>query len=159
MEYAVIAELLRRGFDVYMTLVDDQQIDCILRFGNNPPVYTDVQIKARSLQAKNTGMFASMKVLKPRENFIFIFYDEEIDTHWVMSSLDLMQEGNTIKSGPNIGKVKISFANKRVDGIWRTRPKFFEYENDFSRLIPNGCGWQQRNNGGGRYQRPTSATL
>lgn len=30
-EYVAIAELLRRGFDVYMTLVDDQQIDCIIR--------------------------------------------------------------------------------------------------------------------------------
>ena len=30
-EYVAIAELLRRGLDVYMTLVDDQQIDCIIR--------------------------------------------------------------------------------------------------------------------------------
>ena len=27
-EYSVIAELLKRGFDVYMTLVDDQGIMC-----------------------------------------------------------------------------------------------------------------------------------
>jgi len=30
-EYVVIGELLKRGFDVYKTLVDDQQIDCVLR--------------------------------------------------------------------------------------------------------------------------------
>lgn len=30
-EYIAVAELLRRGFDVYMTLVDDQQIDCAFR--------------------------------------------------------------------------------------------------------------------------------
>lgn len=30
-EYIAVAELLRRGFDVYMTLVDDQQIDCVIR--------------------------------------------------------------------------------------------------------------------------------
>ena len=30
-EYSVIAELLKRGFDVYMTLVDDQGIDCVVR--------------------------------------------------------------------------------------------------------------------------------
>jgi hypothetical protein len=28
-ESIAVAELLRRGFDVSMTLVDDQQIDCI----------------------------------------------------------------------------------------------------------------------------------
>jgi len=30
-EYIAVAELLRRNYDVYMTLVDDQQIDCIVR--------------------------------------------------------------------------------------------------------------------------------
>lgn len=30
-EFIAVAELLRRGFDVYMTQVDDQQIDCIIR--------------------------------------------------------------------------------------------------------------------------------
>jgi len=33
-EYIVVAELLKRGFDVYMTLVDDQGIDCIIRLDN-----------------------------------------------------------------------------------------------------------------------------
>ena len=30
-EYIAVAQLLQRGHDVYMTLVDDQQIDCIIR--------------------------------------------------------------------------------------------------------------------------------
>jgi len=51
-EYIAIAELLRRGYDVYMTLVDDQQIDCVVRVEvNSHPVYIDVQIKARSADA------------------------------------------------------------------------------------------------------------
>jgi hypothetical protein len=36
-EYAGVAEMLRRGFDVYMTLVDDHQIDCIIRQGKKGP--------------------------------------------------------------------------------------------------------------------------
>lgn len=32
-EFGAIAELLRRGYDVYVTLVDDQGIDCIVRQG------------------------------------------------------------------------------------------------------------------------------
>lgn len=31
LEFYVISELLKRGFDVYMTLVDDKGIDCIIR--------------------------------------------------------------------------------------------------------------------------------
>ena len=36
-EMVVFGELLRRGYDVYLTLVDDQQIDCIVRFGDRDP--------------------------------------------------------------------------------------------------------------------------
>ena len=51
-EYIAVAELLRRGFDVYMTLVDDQQIDCIVRQEKNGKLrYLDLQIKARSADA------------------------------------------------------------------------------------------------------------
>ena len=53
-EYIAIAELLKRGHDVYMTLVDDQQIDCIIRRGDHD--YIDLQIKARS----DDGNFAAM---------------------------------------------------------------------------------------------------
>jgi hypothetical protein len=49
-EFGAIAELLRRGYDVYLTLVDDQGIDCIIRQG--PGSYFDVQIKARSKESK-----------------------------------------------------------------------------------------------------------
>lgn len=48
-EYVAVAELLRRDFDVYMTLVDDPQIDCIIRQEVNGHLrYVDIQIKARS---------------------------------------------------------------------------------------------------------------
>lgn len=56
------------GYDVYLTLVDDQQIDCIIRFGDrDPPVYVDIQIKARSEAAKNPGTFAAMEIRRPRQ--------------------------------------------------------------------------------------------
>ena len=45
-EFVVIAELLKHGFDVYLTLVDDQGIDCVVRL--NETKYLDIQIKARS---------------------------------------------------------------------------------------------------------------
>lgn len=52
-EFSAIAELMKRNYDVYLTLVDDQQIDCILRLEREPyPVYVDIQIKARSKQLR-----------------------------------------------------------------------------------------------------------
>jgi hypothetical protein len=60
-EYIAVAELLKRRFDVYMTLVDDQQIDCVVRLPGSPPSYVDLQIKARSKNAQNASTFAAME--------------------------------------------------------------------------------------------------
>lgn len=133
-EFVAIAELLRRGYDVYMTLVDDQQIDCVVRLDREPPVYLDVQIKARSRSAKNPGTFAAMEVRNPRPNFFFIFYSEAIDTYWVMPSLDVVQYANVGKSGKNVGKHRIVFVNQHISGEFVPRPKWDQYRNSFDLL-------------------------
>lgn len=141
-EYIIIAELLRRGYDVYQTLVDDQQIDCIIRKGDKNPRYVDIQIKARSkgCQPKDAARFAGMTIKNPRENYFFIFYSEQVDKIWVIPSLDIVNRGegriaslNT--EGQNKGKYSINMAghssqnDKAIsDGI--TSKRFEKYEND-----------------------------
>lgn len=133
-ENIAVAELLKRGFDVYMTLVDDQQIDCIVRQEKNGQLrYLDIQIKARSKEAKNPGTFSAMEIRQPRENFFFIFYSELINTYWVVPSLDLIKEANIAKSGDNKGKYKIVFVNLNKAGV-KPRPRFKRYENAFELL-------------------------
>ena len=141
-EYIAVAELLRRGFDVYMTLVDDQQIDCIVRQEKNGKLrYLDIQIKARSVDSEHAATFAALTVRDPRPNFWFIFYSEatgEGGTYWVMPSLDLAQMANVNKGGQdqqgkNKGKLTIKFANKNKSG-WKPRPKFTAYQNAFHLL-------------------------
>lgn len=78
--HMAVAELQRRGFDLYMTPVDDQQIDCAVRLAETPPRYIDVQIKARSKDAKNASTFSAMKMVDPRDSFVFIFYSEPCGT-------------------------------------------------------------------------------
>ena len=88
-EYIAIAELLRLGFDVYMTLVDDQQIDCIIRQEIEGHLrYLDIQIKARSKDCSidNAGRFAAMEIRSPHENFYYIFYSEQANTYWIVPS-------------------------------------------------------------------------
>ena len=130
-EYIATAELLRRGHDVYMTLVDDQQIDCIVRVPETPPRYIDVQIKARSSKAKQASTFAGMEIREPRPNFYFMFFVEACDSYWIFPSEDLVQLANTNKSGENAGKKRIVLANKRRDGRWTPRPKWEAYRNNF----------------------------
>ena len=79
-EFIAIAELLKRGFDVNIPLVDDQQIDCIIRkIVNKKSVYIDIQIKARSKDCKpyDAARFAAMTIT-PRKNYFFIFYSEQL---------------------------------------------------------------------------------
>jgi hypothetical protein len=133
-EYIAVAELLRRDYDVYMTLVDDQQIDCVIRQEIDGQLrYLDIQIKARSEDAKNPGTFAAMEIRQPRENFFFIFYSEKINTYWIVPSLELINAANQNKEGKNKGKYRIVFVNTVKDGF-KSRPKFKQYENAFDLL-------------------------
>jgi hypothetical protein len=73
-EYIAVAELLKQGRDVYMTLVDDQQIDCVIRQEKDGQLrYLDIQIKARSKDARQPGTFAAMEIRQPREIFFLLF--------------------------------------------------------------------------------------
>ncbi len=134
-EFAAMAELLKRNYDVYSTLVDDQQIDCIIRLDREPyPIYVDVQIKARSKTAKNPGTFAAMEIRKPRPNFYFIFYSEAADQYWVMPSLEVAKLATRNKSGKAIGRYRIVFTNTSVRGEVRPRPKWEKWRNNFELL-------------------------
>lgn len=66
-EHLVFAELLKRGFDTYLPIVDDKGVDCIIR--NNDGTHFDVQIKGR----KETWIFTFGHV-EARSNYFFILY-------------------------------------------------------------------------------------
>jgi len=65
-----------------MTLVDDQQIGCVVRVEvDSHPMYIDAQVKARSTDAEQPGTFAALMVRDPRPNFMFVFYSEDTGTY------------------------------------------------------------------------------
>jgi hypothetical protein len=111
-EYTAIAALLRRGFDVYMTLVDDQGIDCIVRLDEHR--YVDIQIKARSLTAKQPSFFAAMS-FKPRDNLFFIFYTEKSDQIWVMPSNHVSELSYRNLNGKNKGKQSVRLPSTSIN--------------------------------------------
>ncbi len=136
-EYVVIAELLRRGFDVYQTLVDDQGIDCIIRREKDGKLeYLDIQIKARSKDCnpKNAGRFVPLDVPNPRPNYYFIFYSEQANAFWVVPSVELVKAARQNKTGQNQGRYSINFCNVRADSTVVPRPKFDCYKNRFDLL-------------------------
>jgi hypothetical protein len=135
-EYMAVAELLRRGHDVYMTLVDDQQIDCIVRREKDGRIrYLDIQIKARSADCdpKNAGRFAAMKIRHPRKNFFYIFYSDQAKKYWIIPSLKLIKEARRNKAGLNKGNYTIDLCNANSKGIY-PKPRFQKYEGAFHLL-------------------------
>ena len=132
-EFVAIAELLKRGFDVYQTLVDDQGIDCVIRAEGRGgrPKYIDLQVKARSNDAKpsGAGFFAGWTLKKPRENYYFVFFSEQARTTWIIPSLRLVTLAHENKAGKNRGKRSISLAVARRAGV-KPRPKFREFQDE-----------------------------
>lgn len=133
-EYSVVAELLKRGFDVYMTLVDDQGIDCIIRLDNKK--YLDIQIKARSKDAQQWNFFAAM-TFEPRDNFYFIFYTEKNNNFWVIPSKEVVKLGIKNKSGKNVGKISLTLPKTDV-GNKAQRYKKYLNDNGFNLLRKYG---------------------
>lgn len=123
-EFSVIAELLKRGFDVYMTLVDDQGIDCIVRLDNKR--YIDIQIKARSKDVKQWNLFAGME-FEPRDNFFFIFYTEKNNSFWVIPSVELISLCSVNKTGRHVGKMHLSLPKQNTG---EKADKYDKYKND-----------------------------
>ena len=123
----VVAELLKRGLDVYMTLVDDQGIDCIIRINEN--TYIDIQIKARSKTAKQWNFFAAMTI-EPRDNYYFIFYLETNNTFWVMPSNDVVKYAITNKNGKHVGKHSLTLPKSETTDKAKTF-SIYKEENGF----------------------------
>lgn len=102
------------GLDVYLPLVDDHGVDCIIK--KEDGTFIEVQIKARSkaVAAQDGALFAAIThELTP--NFYFVFCSERLDAMWIMSSEEFLQECVTNKNGKNAGKHSIWFNGYRTD--------------------------------------------
>ena len=114
MEYNLVGKMLMEGLDVYLPLVDDHGVDCVIKKENG--TFIEVQIKARSNEVTNgdVALFAAIThELSP--NFYFVFYSERLNKMWIMSSEEFLQECVTNKKGKNLGKHSIWFNGNRID--------------------------------------------
>ncbi|MGI9558647.1 MAG: hypothetical protein ACR2NQ_03115 [Thermodesulfobacteriota bacterium] len=139
-EFWIIGEMMKEGLDVYVPLVDDMGIDAIVRQSEGK--FIEVQIKARSKDVKNPRDAALFSAIKHehRENYWFVFYSEGMDTKWIMSSEEFIEESRQNDKGKNKGKRSIWLNGRRKNketGEYElyTLPQFEKYvEEDFRRL-------------------------
>ncbi len=114
MEYNLVGKMLMEGLDVYLPLVDDHGVDCVIKKDNG--TFIEVQIKARSSEVADgdAALFAAIThELTP--NFYFVFYSERLNLMWIMSSEEFLSECVTNKTGKNAGKHSIWFNGNRTE--------------------------------------------
>jgi len=136
-DFIAIAKLLAKVLDVYLTLVDDKQIDCVVRDDRGTtPRYCDIQIKARSrnAQEKSSATWPNVKLEEPRENFFFVFYSEPFDQYWVIPSQYVADNSSRTKSGRYEDHYTATLAQLQENGLPKYNPKFEEYRGAFHLL-------------------------
>ena len=110
MEYKIISEMLNQGLDVYIPLVDDHGVDCVVKLSDGK--FIEVQIKARSESAKQSGFFSVDNCLE-KENFYYIFYANATSTMWIFTSKEFITHSRIYKSGKNQGRRKINLITSK----------------------------------------------
>ncbi len=139
MEYALVGKMLMEGLDVYLPLVDDHGVDCVIK--KEDGTFIEIQIKARSKEVTDgdAALFAAIThELTP--NFYFVFYSERLDTMWILSSEEFLQECVTNKNGKNYGKHSIWFNGNRLDAKTGKKKEYCKKQfeqyvcSDFSRF-------------------------
>ena len=114
MEYNLVGKMLMEGLDVYLPLVDDHGVDCVIK--KEDGTFIEVQIKARSNEVAegDAALFAAINH-EETEDFYFVFYSERLDMMWILSSKEFLDECVTNKTGKNKGKHSIWFNGNRID--------------------------------------------
>jgi hypothetical protein len=139
MEYFLVGKMLMEKLDVYLPLVDDHGVDCVIKKADGK--FIEIQIKARSNEVADgdAALFAAIThELTP--NFYFVFYSERLDSMWIMSSEESLNECVTNKNGKHKGKHSIWFNGNRTDNATGIKKEFCKKQfekylcTDFSRF-------------------------
>ena len=135
-EYYVIGLMLKEGLDVYLPMVDDDAIDAVIKKPDGS--FVEVQIKARSKHVLfgDGALFAAI-THEYRKNYWFVFYSERLDTIWILSSKEFVNEAVQNKTGKNAGKRSIWFNGKNTkEKTEHIKPQFQKYVvTNFNRIL------------------------
>ncbi|MBI2653595.1 hypothetical protein HYX02_02170 [Candidatus Woesearchaeota archaeon] len=95
-EYRIIVELLKRGYNVFEVVDDNEGIDFVIRLPNGR--YIEIQAKY-----KKDGYFNQFYMRKePSDNYFFIFYWADEDHFWIVPSKEIKEK-----------------ASYQQDGVWK----------------------------------------
>lgn len=139
MEYNLVGKMLMEGLDVYLPLVDDHGVDAVIKREDGS--FIEVQIKARSNKVTegDAALFAAIRhELTP--DFYFVFFSERLDSMWILSSEEFINECVTTRTGKHKGLRSIWFNGNKKNKITGKKEeyckeKYDKYKaSDFSRF-------------------------
>lgn len=141
-EKIVVGELLRCNLDVYLPIVDDRGIDCVIRLDDGD--YIELQIKSSSDKANkgSAGLFTGLKIPVPRKNYFFLFYVALAGvsgTYWLFQSTEIVKLA-TAANVKNVYKYDTGYeidltGNAQKKGGVYPKPQFSKYEVNVSDFI------------------------
>jgi hypothetical protein len=76
--------MLKDGLDVYLPVIDNHGVDMVVKRPDG--VFAEVQIKARSSEAKCPAFFPDIRLSRPIPHYWYIFYAARFDTMLLLSS-------------------------------------------------------------------------
>lgn len=121
-ENVVIAEFLKRNFDIYLPVVD-RGVDCIVRTSTGN--YYEVQIKTRATTKRGKHIF-EVRGFRVRDNFFIVCYQAKLDpdTFWILPSKVFKKYGT---SRPKYNSHRLNLTPKR-------QKMLIEYKDNFDQL-------------------------
>jgi hypothetical protein len=135
-EFYVVGLMLKEGLDVYLPLVDDDAIDAVIKRPDGRFVEVQIKARSRSVIFGDAALFAAM-THEHRKNYWFVFYSDRMETIWIMSSKEFVEESHQNKEGKNSGKRSIWFNGKNTKAkTEHVKPQFQKFVAlDFRRIL------------------------
>jgi hypothetical protein len=83
-EHHIISLMLKTGLDVFLPVIDNHGVDMVVKRPDGK--FAEVQIKARSKDAKCPAFFPDIRHKEPISYFWFVFYVGRFDAMLLLSS-------------------------------------------------------------------------
>ena len=125
--------------DVYVPLVDDHAVDAIVRRKDGTIALVQIKARSKTVAFGDAALYAAIPH-EHRADYWFVFYSERLETIWLMTSEEFIEESVQNKNGKNIGLRGIWFNGKRTDRKTGEKSEYVKERylryviQDFSRL-------------------------
>lgn len=131
--------MLKEGMDVYVPLVDDHAVDAIVRRKDGSIALVQIKARSKTVAFGDAALYAAI-THENRADYWFVFYSERLETIWLMTSEEFLEESNQNKNGKNVGLRSVWFNGKRTDRKTGEKSEYVKERylryviNDFTRL-------------------------